>query len=84
MSLNQPFESVDDFYGEGDSGVKYKLRHFGKFKILVVVSVVLSILLLVFVVLFAVEKGRKSSITKGTEGISICNSRTCLFTSYGE
>lgn len=84
MSLNQPFETVDDFYGEGDTSVKYKLRHFGKFKILVVVTTVLAILLLIFVVLFAVEKGKKSSTIREKGEISICKSRDCLFTAYGE
>ncbi|XP_031553864.1 neprilysin-like [Actinia tenebrosa] len=80
-TLEQPFGgSTDDFY-EGDTHVKYKLRHFGKFKILAVVAGVLAVLTIVFIVLFAVSMSRTKE--KGTtSGRLICDTKNCLFTAY--
>jgi hypothetical protein len=82
MTLEQPFSSTDDFY-EGESEVKYKLRHFGKFKILAFVTGVLAFLCILFIVLYAVEKNRARGST-ASQGRPICDNNNCLFTSYGK
>lgn len=83
VTLEQPFGSTDDFYGEEDGKVKYKLRHFGKFRILAIVTGILAVLTLVFIILYAVEVSRgKEKAT--TSGKAICDSKNCLYAAYGK
>lgn len=83
--LERPFENTDDFYGEDDSAVKYKLRHFGKFKLLAILTCILAVLCVIFIVLFAVEKSKKTtSSIPNSSSSTICNKRECLLSSYGK
>lgn len=81
-TLDPPFGSTDDFY-EGDTKVKYKLRHFGKFRILAVVTGILAVLTILFIILFAVamSRGKEEATTSGNP---ICDSKKCLFVAYGK
>lgn len=47
-----------DEYGEEHGNVKYKLRHFNKFKVLLIATVIFLLLSIIFITLFAVEKAK--------------------------
>ena len=49
-------EKLTEFEEEEVVDIKYKLRHFTKFKVLLVVTSILAVLLITFIVLYAVEK----------------------------
>ena len=49
-------EKLTEFEEEEAVDIKYKLRHFTKFKVLLVVNSILAVLLITFIVLYAVEK----------------------------
>lgn len=49
-------EKLTEFEEEEAVDIKYKLRHFTKFKVLLVVTSILAVLLITFIVLYAVEK----------------------------
>ena len=73
---------------EGDDGVKYKLRHFNKFKVLLTVTVVILLLLIIFIILFAVEKSEDhetvSEPGKPPSVPTFCVTKACLYASLGE
>ena len=45
-------------HDENYDGVKYKLRHFNKFKVLLIATVIFLLLSILFIILFAVEKSK--------------------------
>lgn len=49
-------EKLAQFEEEEALDIKYKLRHFTKFKVLLVVTSILAVLSITFIVLYAVEK----------------------------
>lgn len=49
-------EKLAEFEEEEAVDIKYKLRHFTKFKVLLVVTSILAVLSITFIVLYAVEK----------------------------
>ena len=81
-------EKLTAYYEEDDYGVKYKLRHFNKFKVLLIVAVVLFLLLSIFIILFAVEKSKDhetgSETGKAPHGPTFCGTKACLYASLGE
>lgn len=79
-------------YAEYDSedygSVKYKLRHFTKFKILLVITTILAVLALTFIILFAVEKSKvhdsASKPVKTPRVQTYCGTETCFYTALGK
>ncbi|KAK3702464.1 hypothetical protein QZH41_020111, partial [Actinostola sp. cb2023] len=72
-----------DSDGEGASGfnVKYKLRHFQRFRILLAVAAILFVLCVVFMILFAVEKSRRTTVQRDEEQ-PVCSTKDCVLSSY--
>jgi len=69
---------------EGTQGsVKFKLRHFNKFRALVIVTALFVVLSIVFIILFAVEKAKVHKLsTPGKPKVqTYCGTKECLFTS---
>ena len=64
-------------------GVKYRFRHFTKFRILLAVTVLLGLLLVAFVVLFAVEKLGKKEGKAVISGSGPCITKDCAYASVG-
>ena len=81
-------EKLTEYYEEDDDGVKYKLRHFNKFKVLLVVTVIFLLLLIIFIILFAVEKSKDhetgSEPGKPPRVTTFCGTKACLYASLGE
>ena len=90
-------EKLTEYNDEEDYGdVKYKLRHFTKFKILLIVTTIFIVLSIIFIILFAVEKSKDQEITSKLEktpkppktpsvqGQTYCGSKTCLYASMGK
>ena len=72
---------------EGTQGsVKFKLRHFNKFRVLVIVTALFVALSIVFIILFAVEKAKvhKLSTPEKPKVQTYCGTKDCLFTSLGK
>jgi len=69
----------EEDYGE----VKYKLRHFTKFKVLLLVTAFFVVLSIIFIILFAVEKAKVHKLsTPGKAKVQkYCGTKDCLFTS---
>ena len=69
-----------------DSGVKYKLRHFSKFRVLILVTALLALLSLIFIILYAVEKSKvnKPSTPQKPSFQTYCGTKDCLYTSLGK
>ena len=74
----------DDF----DDAVKYKLRHFNKFKVLLIANVIFLLLSIIFIILFAVEKSKdheKSETGKLLPSVpTFCGTKACLYASLGK
>lgn len=71
-----------------DSGVKYKLRHFNKFRVLLIATVIFLLLSIIFIILFAVEKSKDhetaSEPGKPPSVQIFCGTKACLYASLGE
>jgi len=73
--------------GEEDFGeVKYKLRRFTKFKVLLIVTAFFGVLSIIFIILFAVEKAKVHKLCPpGKPKVeTYCGTKDCLFTSLGK
>ena len=74
--------------GTDDTSVKYKLRHFSKFRILLVVTAILALLAIIFIILFAVEKSKVHDLTsqapKTPKVQTYCGTKICLDTALGK
>ena len=68
---------------DDEYGVKYKLRHFTKFKILLIVTVVFLLLSIIFIILFAVEKSKDCEPGKPPSE-TFCGTKACLYASLGK
>lgn len=68
--------------------VKYKLRHFNKFRILLIATVIFLLLSIIFIILFAVEKSKDhdsgSEQGKPPSVQAFCGTKACLYASLGE
>lgn len=66
--------------GENYGGVKYKLRHFGKFKVLLIVTVLFIVLSLIFIILFVVEKSKTNepALPEKPKVQTYCGTMDCL------
>ena len=76
---------------EGHDGIKYKLRHFTKFKILLIVTTIFIVLSIIFIILFAVEKSKEQETAskpekpeKPPQVQTYCGTKTCLYASLGK
>ena len=64
--------------------VKYKLRHFNKFRITVAITAILCLLLVIFVILFAVEKSQNYKLEhQKVAETGPCDTKECVFASLG-
>ena len=90
-------EKLTEYNDEDYGDVKYKLRHFTKFKILLIVTTIFIVLSIIFIILFAVEKSKDHETTSKPEkpskpppktpsvqGQTYCGSKTCLYASIGK
>ena len=81
-------EKLTECDEEYDDGVKYKLRHFNKFKVLLTVTVIFLLLLVIFIILFAVEKSKDHETRTKPEKPpcvpTFCGTKACLNASLGE
>ena len=71
----------------GDYGdVKFKLRHFTKFKVLLFVTAFFAVLSIIFMILFAIEKAKvgKPSTPQKSSVQMYCGTKHCLDTSLGK
>ena len=75
-------EDGDDF------SVKYKLRHFNKFRVLLIATVIFLLLSIIFIIFFAVEKSKDhetgSEPGKPPSIQTFCGTKECLYASLGE
>ncbi|PFX13850.1 Endothelin-converting enzyme 2 [Stylophora pistillata] len=78
-------EKLTEFDDEdGAFGIKYKLRHFTKFKILLVVTLILAVLSIIFITLFAVERSKVNDLASEKEKTprpsvqTYCGTRVCF------
>ena len=75
-------------HDENYDGVKYKLRHFNKFKVLLIVTVIFLLLSILFIILFAVEKSKDretgSEPGKPPSFRTYCGTKACLYASLGK
>ncbi|XP_048581138.1 endothelin-converting enzyme homolog isoform X2 [Nematostella vectensis] len=71
MVMDSTEDDAEDF------NVKYKLRHYSKFKALVICCAVLLVLCVVFIVLFSLERG-KTVVPSPPR----CDSQACVFAAY--
>lgn len=82
-------EKLTEYNGEDYGDVKYKLRHFKKFKILLIVTTIFAVLSIIFIILFAVEKSKDHGATSKpekppTRGQTFCGTKACLHASLGK
>lgn len=72
----------EEDYGE----VKYKLRHFTKFKVLLIVTTFFMVLSLIFIILFAVEKAKvhEPAVPEKPTIQTYCGTKDCLYTALGK
>ena len=72
---------------EGHDGIKFKLRHFTKFKILLIVSTIFIVLSIIFIILYAVEKSKDHETASKPEKPQVqtyCGTKRCLHASLGK
>lgn len=82
-------EKLTEFEGEDYGSVKYKLRHFTKFKILLIVTAIFIVLSIIFIILFAVEKAKhheapSKPAEKPPQVQTYCGTKSCLYASLGK
>ena len=73
-----------NYNDESSFGVKYKLRHFKKFRFLAAVAIKLGVLLVIFIILFAVEKSRYEKLRDRNIDVGPCDTKDCVFASLGQ
>lgn len=73
-----------DEYGEEHGSVKYKLRHFNKFKVSLIATVIFLLLSIIFITLFAVEKVKDCEPGKPPSVQTFCGTKACLYASLGK
>ena len=72
--------------GEDYGDVKFKLRHFTKFKVLLFVTAFFAVLSIIFMILFAIEKAKvgKPPTPQKSSVQMYCGTKHCLDTSLGK
>lgn len=87
MGIQKLTEYTDDEPDYG--GVKYKLRHFTKFRLLCIITAIFLVLSIIFIILYAVEKSKVDDTTSSKPGSKncgqvYCGTSACLHASLGE
>lgn len=80
-------EKLTEFEEEEALDIKYKLRHFTKFKVLLVVTSILAVLLITFIVLYAVEKSIDNDSNeqgKTPRVQTYCGTKVCFDAALGK
>lgn len=81
-------EKLTEFEEEEVVDIKYKLRHFTKFKVLLVVTSILAVLLITFIVLYAVEKSINNDLAneqgKTPRVQTYCGTKVCFDAALGK
>ena len=81
-------KKLTEYDDEDYVGVKYKLRHFNKFKVLLIATVIFLLLSIIFIILFAVEKSKDRETGSGPgkppRVQTFCGTKTCLYASLGK
>ena len=87
--MEQLTSSVDEFDNADVGDVKYKLRHFKTFKILLLITTFFIVLSIVFIILFGVKNSQVSQKTEESPSPAIvvqqyCGTKHCLWNSLGK
>ncbi|KAJ7382376.1 hypothetical protein OS493_035437 [Desmophyllum pertusum] len=75
MGIQKLTEYTDDEPDYG--GVKYKLRHFTKFRLLCIITAIFLVLSIIFIILYAVEKSKVDDTTSSKPGSKNCGQVYC-------